>query len=275
MAENAPCYRYLRALSGPLPGAPVVVLLHGFLGGPDDWSGVASRLSGRFEVVGAALPGHDGVDFPPQLPEDAFSAVSDALMEELRAFAGPRRLFVGGYSMGGRFALNLAIRHGAALAGAVIESAAPGISDPAGRAARAAHDDALAQELVGAVDPAEFRAFLTRWYARAPFDTLSPGQQTALVAKRLENDPGALAAALRQFSVGRQPDLWPELPGLAVPTLVICGERDHKYRQIAEDMAARSPKVAVHVMANAGHNVHFEQPDAYTTVLRGFLEAVV
>lgn len=261
----------------PRPDTPDLVFLHGFMGGPTDWDAVAAPLEERFASIALALPGHveggavDAADF-----EAAAAQVLARLEACLAGRPGPpeKRPVLVGYSLGGRVALYLALRHPGRFSAVVIESASPGISDAHARAARGDHDVALAGQLGACVTKEALRAFLDDWYARPPFDSLSPTQREVLAKRRLDNDPGRLAQALRAFSIGAQPDLWEDLPGLQLPTLVICGENDHKYRQIAEDMAAKSPWIAVQVMADCGHNVHFEQPAAYTTVLRGFLEGV-
>ena len=261
----------IRRLSDPQPESPLVVFVHGFLGASSDWIAVADGLGGRYELVGLNLPGHGGCAGP----EVGFEASATLLSEEIRRVAEGRRTFVVGYSMGGRFALYLLLRWPQLLSGGVVESAAPGLVDAHARISRAAHDAALANELQACANEGHFAEFLRGWYTGGVFDSLSVDQREALVRERLANDPAALAMVLRQYSVGLQPDLWAELEGLECPTLVICGERDHKYCQIAEEMAARSPRVAVQVVGNCGHNVHFEQPDAYTKVLRGFLDGVV
>lgn len=44
--------------AGGAAGPPTVVFLHGFLGGPHDWSAVASALSLRCRCLAVELPGH-------------------------------------------------------------------------------------------------------------------------------------------------------------------------------------------------------------------------
>lgn len=256
---------------GDADGAARVVFIHGFMGAPADWAEIADGLGQP--SIGIALPGH--VHAPIAPPGADFPAVAEALLATLDAAPlAPRPVLVG-YSMGGRLALYLALRAPERFSAALIESATPGLADPHARESRATHDDALATEMDALATPETFRDFLEGWYARPPFETLADADRAALVHKRLANAPQGLAAAIRALSVGRQPNLWPELPALQIPALVICGERDLKYRQIAEEMAATSPRIATQVMAGCGHNVHFEHPDAYTKVLQGFIDGVL
>lgn len=256
---------------GDAEGAARVVFIHGFMGAPQDWLTVAAGLG--HPAMGIAIPGHAGA--PPLPPGADFATVASAVLAALEAAPiAPRPVLVG-YSMGGRLALYLALRAPERFAGVVIESATAGLAAPHAREARAAHDDALAAELESLATPEAFRDFLEGWYSRPPFETLTDADRASLVVKRGVNLPRSLAAAVRALSVGRQPNLWPEIPGLQVPVLAICGERDQKYRQIAEEMAAASPRIAMQVMADCGHNIHFEHPDAYTTVLQGFIDGVL
>lgn len=272
MAEPNPVNRHLICpLSPPQPEFPLVVFLHGFLGTANDWKKVADGLGRKYEMVGLSLPGHGG----SLGPENGFEESAALFAEEIRRVALGRRAVLVGYSMGGRFALYLLLRWPQLFAGGVVESAAPGLVDAHARESRAAHDAALADQLAACVGEEDFEIFLRGWYASGVFDSLNAAQRENLVRKRLDNEPAALAKAMRLYSVGLQPNLWVELAGLVVPTLVICGEKDHKYCRIAEEMASASPRVAVQVVGNCGHNVHFEQPEAYTKVLRGFLDGVL
>jgi pimeloyl-ACP methyl ester carboxylesterase len=65
------------------------------------------------------------------------------------------------------------------------------------------------------------------------------------------------------------PPLWERLGELALPVVLVVGERDEKFRAIAEAMAERLPDGRVEVVAGAGHAVQLEQPDAVAAALRG------
>ncbi len=69
-----------------------------------------------------------------------------------------------------------------------------------------------------------------------------------------------LAANLRATGTGAQPSYWEQLADLATPTLLIAGELDHKFAQIAARMHEAMPDTRLEIVANAGHAVHLEQP---------------
>lgn len=271
MSKPEIMHRLLKPLGAPAPKAPLVAFIHGFMGAPGDWKPVADALAGQFDLAGITLPGHAGV---PHAGED-FEATATEIAHEIGVMAAGRPAIVVGYSMGGRFALYLGLRHPERFKGLFIESATPGIADEHAREARRQHDDAHARNLDAVESQGEFEAYLAAWYAAPPFDDLDESQRATLIAHRLKNTPSELSKAIRAFSVGRQPDLWQDLPNLSIPMLVVCGEKDHKYCRIAEEMTACSPRIAMQTILDCGHNVHLEQPDAYTKVLRGFLDGVL
>jgi len=200
--------------------------------------------------------------------------VANALLAHLDV-CGMETCALVGYSMGGRLALRLALECPDRFPVAVIESAAPGLRTEAEQDARREHDYALAKRLeTMGNDGADFRQFLEDWYRQPIFASLEDQPETVekLIADRLRfNNPIELAAALRGMSVGTQESLWDQLPACKTPTLLIVGEKDRKYRMLAEEMAALAPTMAVEVMADCGHNVHVENPEGYTALLKHFL----
>ncbi len=181
-----------------------------------------------------------------------------------------------GYSLGGRLALYLALHYPERFTRAVIESASPGIPDDAARTERRARDERLAERLeFMEPDSRAFREFLEEWYALPLWASLAdrPQLREHLISQRMQNEPARLAAALRALGPGAQPSLWEAVAGCVQPLLMVAGARDARYRHLAERVAELSPRIAVHEMAGCGHNVHAENPDGYTTVLRAFLES--
>jgi len=251
-----------------------VVLLHGFLGTGGDWDEITERLGPGFRCLCPDLPGHgSNLDGPPPsgyTMDYAALQVMERLDKE-----GIERCALVGYSMGGRLALYLAVNYPERFNALVVESASPGLKDPEQRQHRADYDADLAKELEGcAGDTAAFKGFLGRWYAMPLFETLARDRDRIdrLVGRRLENDPAALAHALRGMSPGLQPSLWEQLPRLPMPVLAMVGDEDGKFRRIGEQMSECGPTIAVHEMQGCGHNVHLEAPMEFATVIKAFIE---
>jgi 2-succinyl-6-hydroxy-2,4-cyclohexadiene-1-carboxylate synthase len=174
-----------------------------------------------------------------------------------------------GYSMGGRIALSVAMQYRQGCGKLVIESATAGIIDEKERAKRKALDQDRALELV----QGEFEEFLRTWYCQPVFQTLaeSPERLETVIRQRLFNDPLELSRALGGMGVGVQPSLWDQLPGLATPTLLLAGEKDSKYVDMVQSMAALLPKGRVAIVPGAGHNVHLENPAQVADHVRTFV----
>jgi 2-succinyl-6-hydroxy-2,4-cyclohexadiene-1-carboxylate synthase len=160
-----------------------------------------------------------------------------------------------GYSQGGRLCLQLALDRPDAVQRLALVSASPGIADPGARAARADADEQLAQE----IERDGIDAFLDRWLAQPLFATL-PRERSGIEERRKANTVDWLTYQLRVLGQGVQPSNWDRLPELAMPVLLIVGELDEKYVDIAHRMAAAIPHARVEIVAGAGHACHLEQP---------------
>ena len=63
------------------------------------------------------------------------------------------------------------------------------------------------------------------------------------------------------------PPLWDRLGELSMPVTLIAGERDAKFRAIAERMAVAIPGARLVVAGGAGHAVHLEAPEVIANAL--------
>jgi 2-succinyl-6-hydroxy-2,4-cyclohexadiene-1-carboxylate synthase len=233
-----------------------VVLVHGFTQTLAAMQPLAVRLRDRHALVRVDLPGHGAS--PP--PRGGFAEAAALLGET----GGPAAYV--GYSLGGRLCLRLALDRPELVRALVLIGASPGLDDPAGRAARRAADDRLAEEL----ERVGLERFLDRWLAQPLFATLPP--ERAGRADRLANTTDGLAASLRLHGTGAQQPLWDRLAGLRPPTLLVAGARDRKFAALAERMARRAgPAASVALVPGAGHAAHLEHPDRVAALIREFL----
>jgi pimeloyl-ACP methyl ester carboxylesterase len=77
----------------------------------------------------------------------------------------------------------------------------------------------------------------------------------------------------QELAVMERPDSRPMLPGITVPTIVVCGRDDRLTPPSrAEEMAAAIPGADLLVVAGAGHLAPMERPYAVTRALRGWLQ---
>jgi 2-succinyl-6-hydroxy-2,4-cyclohexadiene-1-carboxylate synthase len=227
--------------------APTVVLLHGFTQTRRSWRRTVQALGGRYRALAPDLPGHG---------QAAHRVASfDACTAYVRALA-PTRFTLAGYSMGGRIALHDALTLREQIDRLLLIGAGPGLADPQERAARRTADEALAAR----IEAVGVEQFAREWAAQPLFAGQPERVAAAAHADRLRNTPEALAAALRGLGTGAMDPLWDRLPELAMPVTLLVGERDEKFRAIAEQMAARLPDARVVVIDGAGHAAHLEAP---------------
>lgn len=233
-----------------------LVLVHGFTQTRRCWGPVADDLARDHEVVLVDAPGHGGSAgvVPPSFAASA----------ELIGAAGGRATYVG-YSMGGRYALQLAVLRPDLVDRLVLVGASPGLADAGGRAARRTSDEALAQR----VEAIGVDAFLNEWLAMPMFAGLDDASRAA--AERRTNTVAGLASSLRTSGTGSQPDLWGALPELTLPVLLVTGADDTKFTAIATDMADALPLATQVTIPGAGHTAHLEQPAEFLTTLRAWL----
>ena len=91
---------------------------------------------------------------------------------------------------------------------------------------------------------------------------------------RLRQDPVALAAALRGIGQSAYEPMWDRLGEIAVPTLLITGERDVTYSRHAERLSEALAGAKLVVVPEAAHGVHLAQPAAAARAVGEFLESL-
>ena len=232
-----------------------IVLLHGFTQTGRSWEPTIAALGERYRALAPDIRGHGTA-------ADARPAAFGAVHADVLALA-PNRFVLAGYSMGGRIALSLALAAPERISRLVLVGASPGLSDAEERRARRAADDALADRIEGE----GIEAFASHWSSLPLFAGQPAAVAAAAHAERLSQSPAGLAAALRGLGTGAMEPLWDRLPTLSLPVTLVTGERDAKFRAIAERMGELLPHATVHVVQGAGHAVQLERPEAVAALL--------
>jgi 2-succinyl-6-hydroxy-2,4-cyclohexadiene-1-carboxylate synthase len=246
-----------RSFIGDAVGVPeTVVLLHGFAGTGRLWDPVVARLDGeRYRPLAPDLRGHGTAAARRPV---TFGAIVDDILGLV-----PHPFTLGGYSMGGRIALHVALAAPERVQRLVLVATTAGISDEAERAARRAADEALAAE----TERGTIEAFADRWTAQPLFAGTPPQAAAAWRADILDNDPVALAAALRGIGTGAMELLWDRLGELTMPATVLAGSRDTKFAALGERLAAALPRGELVIVEGAGHGIPREAPSAVAAAL--------
>ena len=237
------------------------------MGNAQVFNDVIALLGDRFGYLIVDLPGHGQTKVTGKDDLYNMQNTAQALIELLDKLA-IKKCFLLGYSMGGRLALYLALHFPQYFSKVVLESASPGLKTQAQRTQRIAQDLKIAQQL----EVTDFQLFLTKWYCNPLFASLKQHPQfPKLLAKRLQNNPLELARSLRNLSTGLQPSLWKKLPDNKVPMLLLAGELDHKFMEINTEMADLCDRIQLTIVAGCGHNIHFENPAQFASIVRDFL----
>ncbi|XP_022776661.1 protein PHYLLO, chloroplastic isoform X3 [Durio zibethinus] len=265
----------------------LIVFLHGFLGTNEEWVPIMHAISGSARCISVDLPGHGvtkiknhGDDKDAQPPTLSIEIVAD-LLSKLIEHITPGKVTLVGYSMGARIALYMALMFSDKIEGAVILSGNPGLEDTVARKIRRAKDDSRARSLV----THGLELFLNTWYSGGLWMSLRshPYFNQTVARRSLHDDVRGLARVLSDLSTGRQPSLWEDLKHCKRPLMLIVGEKDEKFKKVAQKMWHKighgsidrdDPVSKLHemvVVPNCGHAVHLENPLSIIRLVRQFL----
>lgn len=253
---------------GP-PGAPPIVLLHGFAASSAIFGSNLGDLCRSFTVVTIDLLGHGESDAPeeldPYLPEPAMARVI-GLIDHL----GYDRVMLCGHALGGALALRIALDYPHRVAGLVMINSGSAAGTPHWRNETQKRLEAIA---------ARIRTEGT-WFIRDSglFPARSrriPEEDRDRLAYDFDQTASAGLAGTAEGLVARV-NAWERLPELLVPTLVIAGERDRDFMQGAPRMVAqmRQNRVQLVTFEDAGHAANLEEPDLFEEAVVGFAQEI-
>lgn len=247
------------------PSLPLLLMLHGFMGSPDSFNDLIKPLSEFCNPVTIDLLGHGKTGAPAdpnrfttkQQVDDLVSVISRLQTDEL---------FIYGYSMGGRLAIQIAVNFPDTLKGLILESTHCGIKDPQLRKSRTKTDEERARKI-----ETEFEKFLEDW-AKLPLFT-PPGSDPYMeyVKQMKDQNPALMAASLRGFGAGQIPYACDRFTELQLPAGLIAGEYDQKYVEKMGEMAHLCKNADFKIIEGAAHRVHADQPESIVQFLNHFI----
>ena len=251
-------------------GRPMMVLLHGLRGHAHSWDDVSMALYQDYHVLALDQRGRG---------ESGWATDGDytgkAYVSDLVGFCDAVKLdsfTLVGHSMGGRNSLSFAGRHSDRLQKLVIVDIGPTF-DPRG-------SKRITQELREV--PEEFDSF------EAVVQYMSQGNRfasDAVLRRRLRYSTKELAngkigwrydlAIREQRRHGTAPppeDLWPVLPNITCPTLIVRGaETDLLPADVAQRMVEDLPDASLVEVQRAGHMVFEDNPEEFIRTVSGWL----
>ena len=233
-----------------------LVFIHGFTQTRHTWQDVTEHLSSQFEVVLVDAPNHgDSSDISLNLETGA-----NAIVE-----VGQSATYVG-YSMGARLCLTAALAHPQQVKRLVLISGTAGIEDKDERLARMVSDEELAMR----IEQNGVTNFIDSWLALPIFSGLTTLNNQREI--RLCNTATALASSLRLCGAGKQQPTWSRLKELTMPVLIVAGENDKKFVELALRLTtAIGDNAKLQIIENSGHTPHLEQPQRFLDVVNEFL----
>jgi pimeloyl-ACP methyl ester carboxylesterase len=275
-------FRLAYERTGPGPGAPAVLLLHGWPGDRTDYRQVVPLVSGTADVVVPDLRGFGESDKHQADPAAQYNAAAQArsvigLIEELARSPA----VIAGYDIGSRIAQAIAAGRPDLVRALVIAPPLPGIGDRilAPRAQRefwyqAFHNLELSTRLVDG-QPHAVRVYLGHFWSHwsGPDYEPAPDHLDHLVSAY--GPPGAFAASIAWYRAGagavaaslaeRAPE-----PGdrIAVPTTVLWPEHDPLFpREWSDRIGDFLSAAELGWLDGAGHFSPLEAPAGFAVAI--------
>ena len=259
----------LHALEWARPGAPGLCFLHGGSAHGHWFDRVVLPFVGRYHVIALDQRGHGESDWPkpPAYATEDFVADLLGVMDAM----GWRRMTVVGHSMGGANAMALSAWHPERVEKLVIVDSRPSIPaerlgvmhERGARALRAPRRHATPESAV-----ASFRLL--------PRETVADPALLAHVARAgiAERDGGFSFRFDPQANGSRRPhDMWPHLPRIVAPTLLLRAELSPVLTaDMADAMRKAIPDVRLVTIPGAYHHLTLDQPAAFVSAASEFLD---
>lgn len=247
---------------------PTLVLLHGFMGSGKVFDHLLPDLKIYCNPVTVDLLGHgrsEGAELHYRFStKEQVSDLSKLISEQLQL-----PLFLYGYSMGGRLALQLAKHRPDLFKGLILESATFGLEGETERQARQALDARRADAIVG-----NFEGFLTDWQKMPMFrsDKIDPELMTSMMQIQKDQNPFWLSNSLLGFGTGTMPCVKKELKDIRIPVKLLAGKNDSKFLHINNQMEKELPSAELGIVEDAGHRIHLEQHGKLNRILKTFIQ---
>jgi pimeloyl-ACP methyl ester carboxylesterase len=261
---------------------PRVVFVHGLFGQGKNWTTIAKGLAENHRVTLLDLPNHG---HSPWTERVDYLDMAELVAEELESSGEPVTLV--GHSMGGKVAMQLALRRPELLRALVVVDIAP-VEYPlqGGRTDDADEEASPFEEFIAAMRAVDLESLESRADADAALTAAVPSRmvRSFLLQSLVRDGVGAdggwrwrlnLDLLARDLGELRR---FPDPPAGATydgPVLWIAGANSHyvldRDRPRMDELFPSTRLVRV---KNAGHWVHSEQPEVFLETLRRFLAQV-
>ena len=244
------------------PDKPALVILHGLFGSSDNWLTMSKFLAEEYYVV---LPDACNHGQSPHSNEFNYSQMAQDVVDLLDSL-NLDAVYLVGHSMGGKTAMHLAATFPERVKKLVVVDISPRYYQPHHQTILAGlHNLPLAtiktrrdadKELSNHITELGVRQFLLKNLDRTP-EGYKWRMNLPVITDNIENVGEALEADMRYDG----------------PTLFIDGETSSYIKADDIDLIRKHfPQAKVETIANAGHWVQAEQPEAFKDALEDFLK---
>jgi len=241
--------------SGP-DDAPVAVVLHGLSDSGSNWPDLMTRWQDDWRVLAPDMRAHGT---SPRFAPEEMATSGEIMFDDVVAIldAQPKPVALLGHSMGGALALRAAVARPEKVWALVLEDPAHASGEPSPADVGTGFGEFVA-EVSGRVGNGEMDQLIAE-------ATWSASETREWALSKPQVQPEYLANGLH---LGSQS--WDVLvAALTVPTLLVVPERD----SVAPPETTVSDVVTQVVIADAGHCVRRDQPEAYYDAVETFLAA--
>ncbi|MFE0257366.1 alpha/beta fold hydrolase [Streptomyces sp. NPDC059010] len=253
-------------------GTTGVLLLHGLMGRASHWASTARWLSERHRAVALDQRGHGRSDKSPQasFTREAYVDDAEAALEQL----GLAPAVLIGHAMGALTAWQLAAKRPDLVSGVIICD--------------------MRASALGAASQREWEDWFKSW--PVPFATLADvrkwfGEDDPWVERPNAARGEFYAEVMHECEDGWRPVFvpdqmltsretwvfdahWEELAQVQCPALVVRGLDGELGRAEAQEMVRVLPRGEYAEVSDAGHLVHYDQPEGWRAAIEPFLDAV-
>lgn len=230
-----------------------LIFLHGLLGTKSDWQKVIENLP-HFRCLSLDLPFHG--ENKAVAVED-FEQTALFIESQIQSLIKDEPYILIGYSLGGRiaqyYALHAQVQRGN-LQAVILEGANLGLQSEQEKQTRLTNDKIWAERFFHE-NP---ETVLEDWYQQPVFSHLNEQQRKSLIEKRKANCGANIGKMLLATNLAKQPDFREKVRSSLLPFFYFCGERDQKFRQMAEDN-----QLDLTLIPHAGHNAHLENSTCF------------
>ncbi|CRX38137.1 alpha/beta fold hydrolase [Estrella lausannensis] len=235
-----------------------LIALHGFLGRGSDFHFLKGKLPPSLDLAAPSF-------FSPgecakwQHPLDSMGEVLNNYIGEL--WPGEKPVLLG-YSMGGRLGLQALKRKESSFRAAIFVSTHFGLTDREQRLARIEEDSKLSARM----EIESFSKFCDEWDRRPLFEGAPK-----VLRRESQFDKSALSFALNEWSLGKQEYFKAMVEKLDIPILVISGENDLTFRDMALSLKLKNPHSLTFIAKETNHRVPWQSKELFISAVNHFI----